>query len=611
MGGASWTASASVEVGDGHPDQREAALVDHRPRVGEEVRAARVGAAGSRPSAARRVRRARGPGEVVEAQPEHDRVADDARRPRAGGPRGRRARRASPRSRSRNVDPDPSARCAPIDRRRRPGCTGRGSRLCASAWRWCPDARTEHADERLLAERGHFGHGGDAAVRGASAAVLGPTPQRMSTAAGAGTRARASGGTTSRPSGLATRARHLGEELRPGHTDRDAAGRPARARRAAARAAMSAAGPATRRSPPTSRKASSIEIPSTSGVVSLEDLEHRPARFGVGRHPRLDHDRLRAQLPGLPPAHRAAHAERPGLVARGHHDAAAHDDRPAPEPRVVALLDRREERVEVGVEDRGDGTLGGLRGHEHMFAQVDPRPPAPGPAGRGTRMLSSTVWISTRRTSSRSIVDVFGGLADRTCPVDQPPRPRAGRLRPCALGAARRRRARRAWRCPRTPVVPVPAARPLPRGRGARTPAGTRAPRSSTRSLPGCSPAPTRSRSDVLDGARIATLALRPARDGVAALVPAGAVAPTVVVVSTATHLVVVDTAAGRARAQPGVGAPRRPDRRPTRSTAHRARIGLAGAGPAPPGGRRVARAHRGRARRAWGWARSRSRCGT
>jgi len=34
----------------------------------------------------------------------------------------------------------------------------------------------------------------------------------------------------------------------------------------------------------------------------------------------------------------------------------------AAEPRVVPLLDRREERVEVGVEDRR------LAVHEHMFA---------------------------------------------------------------------------------------------------------------------------------------------------------------------------------------------------------------------------------------------------
>lgn len=51
--------------------------------------------------------------------------------------------------------------------------------------------------------------------------------------------------------------------------------------------------------------------------------------------------------------------------------------------------------------------------------------------------------------------------------------------------------------------------------------------------------------SDVLDGSRVATLALRPVRDGRARLVPAGAVATTVVAFD-GEHLVVVDTEAGR-----------------------------------------------------------------
>ena len=61
---------------------------------------------------------------------------------------------------------------------------------------------------------------------------------------------------------------------------------------------------------------------------------------------------LRAQPARLPAAHRRAHAARPRLVARREHDAAADDHRPAAQPRIVALLDRRVERVEVGVQDR-------------------------------------------------------------------------------------------------------------------------------------------------------------------------------------------------------------------------------------------------------------------
>jgi len=66
---------------------------------------------------------------------------------------------------------------------------------------------------------------------------------------------------------LRDRARHLGEELRPGDPDGD--GRPTRSRTLArSRFAISSGGSASRLIPRTSRNASSIESPSTSGVVS-------------------------------------------------------------------------------------------------------------------------------------------------------------------------------------------------------------------------------------------------------------------------------------------------------------------------------------------------------
>ena len=61
---------------------------------------------------------------------------------------------------------------------------------------------------------------------------------------------------------------------------------------------------------------------------------------------------MRAEPPCLPPAHRGANAVGLGLVAGGEHHASADDHRPAAQARIVPLLDRREERVEVGVEDR-------------------------------------------------------------------------------------------------------------------------------------------------------------------------------------------------------------------------------------------------------------------
>ena len=77
-----------------------------------------------------------------------------------------------------------------------------------------------------------------------------------------------------------------------------------------------------------------------------------------GRHD----DRLGAQRPGLPPVHRGAHAPPLGLVAAGEHHAPADDHRAAAQPRRIALLDRRVERIEIGMQD------GGLAVHEHMFA---------------------------------------------------------------------------------------------------------------------------------------------------------------------------------------------------------------------------------------------------
>ncbi len=50
------------------------------------------------------------------------------------------------------------------------------------------------------------------------------------------------------------------------------------------------------------------------------------------------------------------------LVAGCEHDTPADDDGPAAQTRIVSLLDRREERVEVGVQNRR------FARHEHMFA---------------------------------------------------------------------------------------------------------------------------------------------------------------------------------------------------------------------------------------------------
>ena len=159
--------------------------------------------------------------------------------------------------------------------------------------------------------------------------------------------------------GLGARARHLGEELGAGHADGDG-----EAHLVADGAAEAGGdlGRGARRAPQTAhveeRLVDRDALDQRGGA--LEHREHGPARLGVRRHAGLDHHGVGAQQAGLAAAHGAAHAARPGLVAGGHDHPAPDDDRAPAEAGVVALLDRREEGVEVGVQDRG---LAGGRSH--------------------------------------------------------------------------------------------------------------------------------------------------------------------------------------------------------------------------------------------------------
>ena len=122
--------------------------------------------------------------------------------------------------------------------------------------------------------------------------------------------------------------------------------------RARSRSAIRRGVPAKCSIPRTSRNASSIEMPSTTGDMSSKTaktalLASEYASIRGGTTTASGHSRSAAA------AHRAGDAIRLRLVARGEDDPAADDHRPAAQPRVVALLDRREEGVEVGVEDRG------------------------------------------------------------------------------------------------------------------------------------------------------------------------------------------------------------------------------------------------------------------
>ncbi len=94
---------------------------------------------------------------------------------------------------------------------------------------------------------------------------------------------------------------------------------------------------------------------------AAQDLHHPAALAAVLRPVDREEGAAGAERRGGAEGHRRVDAEGAGLVAGGRDDAAgmriaAHDHGPAAQLGPVALLDRREERVEVDVEDRGAGS---------------------------------------------------------------------------------------------------------------------------------------------------------------------------------------------------------------------------------------------------------------
>ncbi len=216
----------------------------------------------------------------------------------------------------------------PIEPRRRPTCTGRGSRLWARACRCRPDARPSMATSAGLGQPGDVGHGGDAPGVQLLRRDRADAPQALH-------RQRVEEGelAVGRHDEQAVRlghaAGHLGQELGPGHPDGD--GQPDAFPDLAAqpdgdlgRRAREPAQARRRRGTPRRWTA-----PSTSGVVSsntsntallaAEYAEKRGATTIAWGHSRR----------ACAAAHRRAHAVRLGLVARRQHDPAADDDRPA------------------------------------------------------------------------------------------------------------------------------------------------------------------------------------------------------------------------------------------------------------------------------------------
>jgi hypothetical protein len=232
---------------------------------------------------------------------------------------------------------------------------------------------TEYRPQRTLAEFGQLTDAGDALLVQRARGDVADTPeslhrQRMQELQFAVRRDQP------QPVGLGDGAGHLGEELGAGDAHRDGQADPvadlrAQPRRDGDRLARDPAQPAD-------VEKGLVDGDSLHyGRGVAEDLEDGLARLGVGRHPRWHHDRVRAQPARLPAVHRGAHPECLRLIARRQHHAAADDHRLAAQPRVVTLLDRGVERVEVGMQDRclrpreypgpaGDGRIG----HEHMFA---------------------------------------------------------------------------------------------------------------------------------------------------------------------------------------------------------------------------------------------------
>ena len=199
-------------------------------------------------------------------------------------------------------------------------------------------------------------------IRWSRPAVTGPTPQSRST--GSGWRNASSvGGTTRSPSGFATALATLARNfVRATPT---VIGRPTRSRTSRrSLAAISTGLPASRFHPAGVEERLVDREPLDERRRVLEDAEDGLARLRVRLHARRHDDRVRAEPAGAGRPSPCEPAPWPRSSRRARRP--ADDDRPAAQARVVALLDRGEERVQVGVED------GGLAVHEHMFDHSEP-----------------------------------------------------------------------------------------------------------------------------------------------------------------------------------------------------------------------------------------------
>ena len=159
----------------------------------------------------------------------------------------------------------PNARCEPIDLRLRPVWTGRGSRWWASAW-MCRPAPGPRIDTTAASGRPATSPTVPMPRSCSLPAVIGPTPQRRSTGSGWRKASSSPTGTCRSPSGLATALATLARNFELATPTVIGSPTSSRTRWRRSRA-ISTGSPDTLRRPPTSRNASSIEMPSTIGVV--------------------------------------------------------------------------------------------------------------------------------------------------------------------------------------------------------------------------------------------------------------------------------------------------------------------------------------------------------
>ena len=231
--------------------------------------------------------------------------------------RARRSRRATPSTRATTIAsissgggaPRPSAHCDPIERRRRRRTTGRGSRLCASAWSCRPDARPSIQTSAASGMPATWPTVVIPRRRSFSAVDRPDAPEPLD-------RQRveelelAVGGDDEQAVRLRDAARHLCEELRARDPDRDR--QPDLLEDGAAEADGDLAGRSRRCARARGRRGTPrrSRCPRRRGGV-VEDAEDGLARVDVGAESGRDDDRVGAEPPGAPLAHGGADAAAP------------------------------------------------------------------------------------------------------------------------------------------------------------------------------------------------------------------------------------------------------------------------------------------------------------